>query len=361
MSKISSSSYIIDDDQNRFAMDFLFAQLNTGNGTTSKPYSDRNLPASFFRQPSAHIPTKDQHAQHTKNQRSLPGSSAKATKGNDSHAHSRTISDSAVLNGQVAMSSNLSQNHWHSTALPLPDGWEEKLTDNGQIFYIDHFTRSTTWNDPRPNHYAKFRSYCASLQLPDDYVQKTDGHGRVYFMNVKTKQTSLVDPRPTYYHSLMTKRFDVPSVTVPQTEENLAEKLTTIAKERQALQQRTQELERLEAELQEKMLRSHGMNNLIATNHTTVQSLPVGSLAHKRYESTDSGLGNDYNDSNELFDTVSNFSDNHLFPDSTDFRSSPMDTHCAGQTPHSTSVANSCQMNTKAHQSMQQWSSSTRF
>ena len=85
-------------------------------------------------------------------------------------------------------------------------------------------------------------------------------------MNVTTKQTSLVDPRPSkvlfifmrkqntfsfaaYYRSLMTKRLDAPSVTVPHTEENLAEKLTTIAKERQALQQRTQELERLVSEL----------------------------------------------------------------------------------------------------------------
>ena len=137
MSKISSSSYIIDDDQNRLAMNSLFAQLNTRNGTTSKPYSDRNLPASFFRQPTAQIPTKDQHTQHTKNQRSLPGSSAKATKVNDSHTHSRAISDSAAPSGQVAMSPNLSHNHWHSTALPLPDGWEEKLTDNGQIFYVE--------------------------------------------------------------------------------------------------------------------------------------------------------------------------------------------------------------------------------
>lgn len=37
----------------------------------------------------------------------------------------------------------------------LPDGWEERKTENGQIFYLNHITRSTTWLDPRMQHANK--------------------------------------------------------------------------------------------------------------------------------------------------------------------------------------------------------------
>ena len=32
---------------------------------------------------------------------------------------------------------------------PLPDGWEERVHEDGRVFYIDHNTRTTQWEDPR--------------------------------------------------------------------------------------------------------------------------------------------------------------------------------------------------------------------
>lgn len=32
---------------------------------------------------------------------------------------------------------------------PLPDGWEERVHTDGRIFFIDHSTRATQWEDPR--------------------------------------------------------------------------------------------------------------------------------------------------------------------------------------------------------------------
>lgn len=32
---------------------------------------------------------------------------------------------------------------------PLPPGWEARPDANGRVFYIDHNTQSTTWDDPR--------------------------------------------------------------------------------------------------------------------------------------------------------------------------------------------------------------------
>eukprot|EP01063_Lacrimia_lanifica_P001860 TRINITY_DN1096_c0_g1_i1.p1 TRINITY_DN1096_c0_g1~~TRINITY_DN1096_c0_g1_i1.p1 ORF type:complete len:748 (+),score=302.25 TRINITY_DN1096_c0_g1_i1:85-2328(+) len=36
-----------------------------------------------------------------------------------------------------------------STDEPLPTGWEIRSTDDGRVYFIDHNTRQTTWNDPR--------------------------------------------------------------------------------------------------------------------------------------------------------------------------------------------------------------------
>jgi len=32
---------------------------------------------------------------------------------------------------------------------PLPSGWEQRTTPDGKIYYVDHATRTTSWNDPR--------------------------------------------------------------------------------------------------------------------------------------------------------------------------------------------------------------------
>jgi len=31
----------------------------------------------------------------------------------------------------------------------LPEGWEERRTDNGRIYYVNHATKSTQWDRPR--------------------------------------------------------------------------------------------------------------------------------------------------------------------------------------------------------------------
>lgn len=33
---------------------------------------------------------------------------------------------------------------------PLPPGWEMRITDEGVHYFVDHNTRTTTFQDPRP-------------------------------------------------------------------------------------------------------------------------------------------------------------------------------------------------------------------
>jgi hypothetical protein len=33
---------------------------------------------------------------------------------------------------------------------PLPTGWEKRLTEDGVTYFVDHSSRTTTFQDPRP-------------------------------------------------------------------------------------------------------------------------------------------------------------------------------------------------------------------
>ncbi|CAF4580094.1 unnamed protein product, partial [Rotaria socialis] len=247
MTNSNRSSYIRVEDQNQSALNELFSVVN--NPTTyrsqlqSKPFRDRGLPESFFQPPlsssnnslpksaassSNSISNEQQivHRQHSKNQLSLPNIPSQSatllrTIINNNHVqgHLRTASDTAVLDGQgttmASANTTLSQINSQVSLLPLPDGWEEKQTPDGQTYYIDHITKCTTWMDPRPNHYAAFQSFCATLPLPDGYEQSRDARGNMYYIDHNHKQTYWDDPRPNYYRAMMTQRLDVPIPPTP--------------------------------------------------------------------------------------------------------------------------------------------------
>ena len=48
---------------------------------------------------------------------------------------------------QSSSSSSLASEE--SSASDLPEGWEARLAKDGRTFYIDHNTRTTTWEHPR--------------------------------------------------------------------------------------------------------------------------------------------------------------------------------------------------------------------
>ncbi|TDH17110.1 hypothetical protein EPR50_G00004840 [Perca flavescens] len=54
---------------------------------------------------------------------------------------------------------------------PLPPGWEERVHSDGRIFYIDHNTRNTQWDDPRLQNSAITGP---AVPYSRDYKQKYD-------------------------------------------------------------------------------------------------------------------------------------------------------------------------------------------
>jgi len=171
MTSSNRSSYIRVEDQNQSALNELFSVVNNPPQyrpqLSSKPFRDRGLPESFFHPPSSSsnnslsksvasssnsISTTEQSPtvarQHTKNQLSLPNIPSQSTtllrtiiNNNHVQGHLRTVSDTAVLDGQgttiASANTTLSQINSQVSLLPLPDGWEEKQTADGQTYYVE--------------------------------------------------------------------------------------------------------------------------------------------------------------------------------------------------------------------------------
>uniref|UniRef100_A0A2K6LSE8 HECT-type E3 ubiquitin transferase n=1 Tax=Rhinopithecus bieti TaxID=61621 RepID=A0A2K6LSE8_RHIBE len=82
----------------------------------------------------------------------------------------------------------------------LPKGWEVRHAPNGRPFFIDHNTKTTTWEDPRlkiPAHLRGKASLDTSSDLgplPPGWEERTHTDGRIFYIN-HIKRTQWEDPR----------------------------------------------------------------------------------------------------------------------------------------------------------------------
>ncbi|KAJ7285623.1 hypothetical protein C8J57DRAFT_1285369 [Mycena rebaudengoi] len=89
----------------------------------------------------------------------------------------------------------------------LPNGWEERYTPEGRPYYVDHNTRTTTWVDPRRQTIIRVmgpNGQGSALQpqtisqlgpLPSGWEMRLTNTARVYFVDHNTKTTTWDDPR----------------------------------------------------------------------------------------------------------------------------------------------------------------------
>ncbi|PLW08971.1 hypothetical protein PCANC_07257 [Puccinia coronata f. sp. avenae] len=88
---------------------------------------------------------------------------------------------------------------------PLPAGWEQRFTPEGRPYFVDHNTRTTTWVDPRrqqllrvmgPNgNNVKPQAVSQLGPLPSGWEMRLTSTARVYFVDHNTKTTTWDDPR----------------------------------------------------------------------------------------------------------------------------------------------------------------------
>ncbi|OXV05602.1 hypothetical protein Egran_06630 [Elaphomyces granulatus] len=92
----------------------------------------------------------------------------------------------------------------------LPPGWEQRATPEGRPYFVDHNTRTTTWVDPRRQQYIRMYNPNANgasnttIQqhpvsqlgpLPSGWEMRLTNTARVYFVDHNTKTTTWDDPR----------------------------------------------------------------------------------------------------------------------------------------------------------------------
>ncbi|KAL8953722.1 MAG: hypothetical protein Q9222_000404 [Ikaeria aurantiellina] len=91
----------------------------------------------------------------------------------------------------------------------LPAGWEQRHTPEGRAYFVDHNTRTTTWVDPRRQQYIRMYGQNptggnTTIQtqpvsqlgaLPSGWEMRLTNTARVYFVDHNTKTTTWDDPR----------------------------------------------------------------------------------------------------------------------------------------------------------------------
>ena len=89
----------------------------------------------------------------------------------------------------------------------LPPGWEQRHTPEGRAYFVDHNTRTTTWVDPRRQQYIRMyggQNNNNAIQqqpvsqlgpLPSGWEMRLTNTARVYFVDHNTKTTTWDDPR----------------------------------------------------------------------------------------------------------------------------------------------------------------------
>uniref|UniRef100_A0A7N5ZW19 E3 ubiquitin-protein ligase n=1 Tax=Anabas testudineus TaxID=64144 RepID=A0A7N5ZW19_ANATE len=109
---------------------------------------------------------------------------------------------------------------------PLPPGWERRVDQMGRVYFVDHISRTTTWQRPTMEtmrNYEQWQHQRNQLQgamqqfnqrfivgasatqnknefdplgpLPAGWEKRTDSNGRVYFVHHTTRSTQWEDPR----------------------------------------------------------------------------------------------------------------------------------------------------------------------
>ncbi|XP_052747180.1 transcriptional coactivator YAP1 isoform X1 [Bicyclus anynana] len=309
------------------------------------PLRMRQLPKSFFNPPSTG--SKSPSVSHSRENSADSAFGSSSATGSAPVSHSRAHSSPASLQqtyaaGQPAQQPPLPHQHAKQRSYdvgthlpddlgPLPSGWEQARTPEGQIYYLNHITKTTTWEDPRktlaaqamaggvqhqsaealltqtvpstpqiptPTPAAKSTSTNTATDplgpLPEGWEQATTPEGEIYFINHAARTTSWFDPRiPQHLQRTPTSGGAAgggwANASIQACQQKL--RLQSLQLERERLKQRQQEIR-----LQQSLMARQSSSIVSSLASSAATELPLdpflsGLTDHQRQESADSGLG----------------------------------------------------------------------
>lgn len=175
-----------------------YVDHNTRSTTWNRPSSNQTV--NSHAQDGETNAARDQH-----NRRILADDMLEASNNNTGTVARNTSAAGPTNTAAAALAA--SNNVTTSGAGPLPAGWEERYTPEGRPYYVDHNTRTTTWVDPRRQTIIRVmgpNGQNPSLQpqtisqlgpLPSGWEMRLTSTARVYFVDHNTKTTTWDDPR----------------------------------------------------------------------------------------------------------------------------------------------------------------------
>uniref|UniRef100_A0A673CIP1 HECT-type E3 ubiquitin transferase n=1 Tax=Sphaeramia orbicularis TaxID=375764 RepID=A0A673CIP1_9TELE len=132
----------------------------------------------------------------------------------------------------------MSRTHLH-TPPDLPEGYEQRTTQQGQVYFLHTQTGVSTWHDPRvPRDLSNVN--CEELgPLPPGWEIRNTATGRVYFVDHNNRTTQFTDPRlsqvgpggPQQPLSPAQLPEEAECLTVPKYKRDLVQKLKILRQE----------------------------------------------------------------------------------------------------------------------------------
>ncbi|KAI9822741.1 MAG: hypothetical protein M1832_002974 [Thelocarpon impressellum] len=171
-------------------------------------YVDHNTRATTWVRPSATYNERDQRSQNEANtqlerQRHQNRMLPEDRTGASSPAQQPRQEPEPANPSAVAMATGATT----AGSGELPPLWEQRHTPEGRAYFVDHNTRTTTWVDPRRQQYIRMygqNTNNTTIQqqpvsqlgpLPSGWEMRLTNTARVYFVDHNTKTTTWDDPR----------------------------------------------------------------------------------------------------------------------------------------------------------------------
>jgi E3 ubiquitin-protein ligase NEDD4 len=182
-----------------------YVDHNTRSTTWTRPNSNVNENDQIV----ARQNTTDLERQRHQS-RMLPEDQTRASSPNGGSVSPTGASSSIATNNTTSAANAIQMMNSGATTAglgELPAGWEQRFTPEGRAYFVDHNTRTTTWVDPRRQQfirtYGPNASNTGTIQqpvsqlgpLPSGWEMRLTNTARVYFVDHNTKTTTWDDPR----------------------------------------------------------------------------------------------------------------------------------------------------------------------
>ncbi|CAH2050531.1 unnamed protein product, partial [Iphiclides podalirius] len=321
------------------------------------PLRMRQLPKSFFNPPSTG--SKSPSVSHSRENSADSAFGSSSATGSAPVSHSRAHSSPASLQqtyaaGQQSQPAPLHHQHSKQRSYdvgthipddlgPLPSGWEQARTPEGQIYYLNHITKTTTWEDPRktlaaqsaetiltqaaapPQNISTATTTAAKSTssntttdplgpLPEGWEQAATPEGEIYFINHAARTTSWFDPRiPQHLQRTPVAGAGAAgggwaNASLQACQQKL--RLQSLQLERERLKQRQQEImlqQELMGRQSSSIVSSLASGAAVGGTELPLDPFLSGLTDHQRQESADSGLGMAVNPSYSMPHTPEDF------------------------------------------------------